>query len=116
VEDDDHVRAHVERLLDGLGYRVVSARSGAEALERLNGDTGIALLFSDVVMPGAIDGIELAARATAIRPGLPVLLTSGYPESALAGRRAGATLPELLMKPYRRGDLARRVRMALDRR
>jgi PAS domain S-box-containing protein len=115
VEDDEQVRAHVEGMLQDLDYRVITARNGVEALSLLAGEAEIALLFSDVVMPGGIDGVELADRARQIRPQLKVLLTSGYPESALRSRSPTGRLPDLLMKPYRRSDLAGGIRAVLDR-
>jgi CheY-like chemotaxis protein len=106
VEDDAMVRPHVERQLKELGYRVISASSGAAALEILRQPAPIDLLFTDVVMPGGMFGPELAAAAVRLRPGLKVLYTSGYTENA-----AGQTGPldpsiKLLNKPYRRQDLA----------
>jgi CheY-like chemotaxis protein len=70
-------------------------------------EPGIDLLFSDVVMPGAVDGYELAERALAERPALKVLLTSGYSQKVLGRDRRG--MAPLLVKPYRQRELARRV-------
>jgi PAS domain S-box-containing protein len=116
VEDDGDVRSHVDGLLRGLGYRVMTARSGAEALAVLEGPTPVSLLFSDIIMPDGMDGIELAMTARRLRPRMGVLLTSGYPEAALQGRRLDGPLPALLMKPYQRTELARKLRAALDSR
>jgi PAS domain S-box-containing protein len=98
VEDNDHVREFARHLLDELGYRVVSAASGEEALESLEAET-VDILFSDVVMPG-LSGVELARRARQHRPDLPVLLASGYSEEIVGA--AGADF-EIVRKPY---DLA----------
>jgi CheY-like chemotaxis protein len=95
VEDNDQVRAFAESLLADLDYRVVSAASAEEALEVLAGRE-VDLLFTDVMMPG-MSGLELADRARALRPALPVLLASGYSEE-MAGRAAQAF--ETLAKPY----------------
>ena len=94
VEDNDQVREFAESLLAELDYRVVSASSAEAALEALAGRE-VDVLFTDVMMPG-MSGIELAERARAMRPDLPVLLASGYSEE-MAGR--GGTF-ETLAKPY----------------
>ncbi|MEO7177716.1 MAG: ATP-binding protein, partial [Allosphingosinicella sp.] len=95
VEDNDHVREFAHHLLDELGYRVVSAASAEEALERLEAGQ-VDILFSDVVMPG-LSGIELARLARQRDPGLPVLLASGYSEEIVGA--AGADF-EIVRKPY----------------
>jgi PAS domain S-box-containing protein len=95
VEDNDHVREFAHHLLDELGYRVVSAASGEEALERLEREA-FDILFSDVVMPG-LSGIELARLARQRNPALPVLLASGYSEEIVGA--AGADF-EIVRKPY----------------
>jgi PAS domain S-box-containing protein len=95
VEDNDPVREFARHLLDELGYRVVAAASGEEALERLAGEA-IDILFSDVVMPG-MSGVELARLARKRDPGLPVLLASGYSEEIVGA--AGADF-EIVRKPY----------------
>jgi signal transduction histidine kinase/integral membrane sensor domain MASE1 len=112
VEDDADVRSVVADELRALGYRVVTAADGPAALMILDGGESVDLLFSDVVMPNRMRGDELARRATADRPGLKVLLTSGY----TAGSRDGAPPGEfaLLRKPYRHDELARVVRTALE--
>ena len=99
--------------LRSLGYEVLTAGNGAEALEILKSPTRIDLMLSDVVMPGGIDGRQLAQQAAQIRPGLPILLVSGY---APDGPDAPAGLGDfpLLHKPYRRGELAMRIRELLD--
>ena len=82
-------------------------------LDIVQGDETIDLLFSDVVMPGGMNGFELISKARAIRSELKALVTSGYANV----HRPGADRPDvpLLLKPYRRGDLAQCIRMALDR-
>jgi CheY-like chemotaxis protein len=114
VEDDDDVRRHVDGLLRSLGYRVLTARTGAEALAVLEGPAPASLLFSDVIMPDGMDGIELVKKARRLRPRMGILLTSGYPEAALQGRRLDGPLPALLMKPYQRAELAHKLRAVLD--
>jgi PAS domain S-box-containing protein len=112
VEDDAEVRATVVRGLEALGYRVLAARDGPEALRLLSRSERVDLLFSDVVMPEGMRGDELARRARALRRGLRVLLTSGYAKPEGAGR-LDETL-RLLAKPYRQEELARAIRSALD--
>jgi PAS domain S-box-containing protein len=114
VEDDVLVRDHVAAQLAALGYRVIVADSGPAALEVVRGGQPIDLLFTDVVMPGGMNGGELAKAIHALRPGLPVLFTSGYTESGIVqGGRLEAGV-HLLNKPYRRQELAAKIREALD--
>lgn len=113
VEDDRLVREHVVAQLLSLGYRVSSAQSGAQALELLQLHPDIALLFTDIVMPGGINGVELATRVHAMRPDLRILFTSGYADDSPDGLIAGAML---LRKPYRRQDLATMLRRMLEAR
>jgi PAS domain S-box-containing protein len=114
VEDDAMVRNYVTAQLERLGYTTLFAPDAAAAL--LIGDRGVRfdLLFTDIVMPGKMNGIELAAEMVKRHPYLKVLFTSGYSEGVAS--RNGGLDPEMLMlaKPYRRADLARMVRAALD--
>jgi len=115
VEDDELVCQHVEILLRGLGYEVVTAHNGPDALAILEAGEAVDLLFTDVIMPGGMNGRQLAAAALRLRPHLPVLYSSGYPDDALGqdGRlEAGVAL---LPKPYRRADLAAKLREVLGR-
>jgi signal transduction histidine kinase/CheY-like chemotaxis protein len=114
VEDDDLVRSYVESEVRALGYAVTSARNGAEALEILHGPSTFDLLFTDVMMPGGMSGLDLAEQAVRLRPGLKVLLTSGYTESTVKDRRKAASQYPLLSKPYRREELATKLRVALQ--
>jgi signal transduction histidine kinase len=110
VEDDAEVLAIVVEGLKELGYRTVSATNAAEALAMLRGDHPIDVMFSDVVMPGAMNGIELTREARRLRPDLKVLLTSGY-------TTLPAPLPDdlpLLGKPYRRDELETKIRTAIS--
>jgi CheY-like chemotaxis protein len=114
VEDDPGVRAVTLAMLQGLGYAVVEASGGAEALavmERINGQ--IDLLFTDMVMPG-IGGLELAREVQARYPGLKVLYTSGFIPSTEPGQRSLPPQMAFLHKPFRSADLARKVREVLD--
>jgi signal transduction histidine kinase len=113
VEDDPLVRSYVLTQIRSLGYRTLSASNGLEALAVLRGSEKIDLLFTDVIMPGAINGRELSIEASGLRPGLKVLFTSGYTENAIDhdGRLDHGV--QLLKKPYRRSDLASMLRIAL---
>ena len=116
VEDDEMVRSFARDRVVSLGYRVVEAASGPEALQRLAEHPDVALLFTDVVMPGGMSGRELADAARASRPGLRVLYTSGHTENAIVhhGRLDPGVL--LLGKPYRRAELAEKLQQALGHR
>jgi CheY-like chemotaxis protein len=109
VEDDAAVRATVVDMLVALGYRVLQAASGDQAWQLLQAGARVELLFTDVVMPGALRSPELARLARSVLPDIAVLFTSGYPQGGIVhGGRLDAGL-ELLSKPYRREDLARKV-------
>jgi PAS domain S-box-containing protein len=112
VEDDFYVRTYARDQLRALGYRVVEAGSGPEAIEVLRGSEGFDLLLTDVVMP-QMSGPELAVHAQALRPGLKVLYTSGYTDDALTHHGRFGSGVRLLAKPYLRDELARRVREGL---
>ncbi|WP_047525083.1 hybrid sensor histidine kinase/response regulator [Rhizobium rhizogenes] len=113
VEDDARVRrVAVSRLLDA-GYSVIEATNGAEALAAFQENPDIALLFTDVVMPGGMAGDELAHKVRALRPEIKVLFTSGYAEPTIAGREL-AEAGNWLKKPYTARELAIRLRELLD--
>nr|WP_315381981.1 histidine kinase famiy protein [uncultured Sphingomonas sp.] len=114
VEDSDDVRALAQEQIAALGYRVVLAASGEEALERLKTET-IDLLFTDIVMPGGMSGLELVEQFRQTHPDTPVLMTTGYNEDLVADIPRGSNL-DVIGKPYRREQLADRIRAALDRR
>ena len=114
VEDDTDVRLTAVDMLTQLGYRVLTAANGDAALELMNSDAPIDLLFTDVIMPGAMKGGELAAHAARRDPPLPVLLVSGYTRDELTHGEGVPPGVVLLGKPYRRDDLARTVRSVLD--
>lgn len=114
VEDDDLVRGYVVTQLRALGYQVIPVADGRAALEILHQRNDIQLLFTDVVMPGGLNGAALAEQAAVIRPGLKVLFTSGYSEKILAREGRLPAGVHLLAKPYRPRDLAAEVRRVLD--
>jgi CheY-like chemotaxis protein len=113
VEDHDLVREQVTIQLGRLGYQVVVAEDGVEALEILKATPDVRLLFTDVVMPRGLNGLELAAEAKKLRPDLPVLLTTGYSEQLM---RRDQLCPGMswLNKPYLPEELAAKIRAALD--
>jgi CheY-like chemotaxis protein len=113
VDDEPDLLELVQESLQAQGYRVLIAGNAREALELLTTHPGIDLLFSDLVMPGGIDGYELAAQATADRPNLKVLLTSGYTEKVVPLGDHTQHAANLLKKPYRQAELAQRVRLLL---
>jgi PAS domain S-box-containing protein len=114
VEDDHKIRNYVTVQLESLGYKVLVASNADEALAIVNRGAAFDLLFTDIVMPGSMNGRQLADTLMAGRPSLRVLLTSGYSSGAIPPQgRAGHGIP-LLTKPYRRSELARMLRRCLD--
>jgi signal transduction histidine kinase/CHASE3 domain sensor protein/ActR/RegA family two-component response regulator len=114
VDDDEIVRATVASMLESLGYEVLTASSGVEALSILENGIAIALLFTDVVMPGPISGRKLAERAVEINPAIKILFTSGYTENSIVHNSRLDTGVEFLSKPFDRERLAIKVRRVLD--
>jgi CheY-like chemotaxis protein len=114
VEDDPLVRKSVSRQLESIGYRTIAAADGAEALAVVDSGAAFDLLFTDVIMTGTMNGRQLANEVAKRRPGVNVLFTSGYTEDAIVhhGRPDPGAL--LLAKPYRKVELARMVRTAID--
>ena len=109
VEDDASVRKMTVNSLEGLGYKVREAADGKSGLEIVREGGPIDLLFTDMIMPNGMSGLELIRAARELRPDLKVLLTSGYSEQFV--RPSGV---RLLGKPYRRDKLAIAIRAALD--
>jgi len=112
VEDESSVRKLTTTLLSGLGYKVLGARDGPSALATLEEAPRVDLLFSDVVMPGGLSGYDLARLARHRHPELKVILTSGYSADQL-GEQPDAEFI-FITKPYRRQELARKVREVLE--
>ena len=113
VEDDALVRRYVITQIESLGYTTLEAGNAAEAMTIINTPSNIDLLFTDVIMPGPMNGRQLVDEALKHRPTLKTLFTSGYTENAIVhhGRLDSGVL--LLAKPYRKSDLARMIRQAL---
>lgn len=114
VEDEELVRRHVVTQLRDLGYTISEASSAAKALEIMDSGKTFDLLFSDMIMPGGMNGRQLVDAALERQPGLKVLFTSGYTENAIAQAERLDPNVNLLSKPYRRADLAAKVRLVLD--
>jgi CheY-like chemotaxis protein len=114
VEDNETVRAHVHRLLKSLKYNVIVASNGPDALEILKGDQPVDLLFTDMIMPGGMNGKDLADAAVGLRPNMKVLFTSGYTDNSLIHEGRLVSGLSLLSKPYGRKDLAETLRQLLD--
>ncbi len=111
VDDEEALLELTRESLEALGYRVLTAINGKEALERLAEHPTISLLFSDIIMPGGMTGFELAEQAVKLRSDLKVLLTSGHTEKTgdhLRGKH------NLLMKPYSQEALAHQIRSLLS--
>jgi CheY-like chemotaxis protein len=111
VEDDDEVASLVAEMLGELGYRVTRAASAQAALGALADDRALDLVFSDVLMPGTMNGMDLAREIRRRRPHMPVLLTSGY--SGAAFKEAAAENINVLRKPYEIHALDAALRAAL---
>ena len=101
-------------MLEDLGYRVLQAETGLGALQILDHNSEVALVFSDVVMPGGMTGVELARQLRNRYPGVKVLLTTGYARSAISDHGTTDDEVELLPKPFDAARLAHAVRSALD--
>ncbi len=112
VEDNDDLLNVTSEMLSTFGYQVSCAHNGAEALRTLQSDQPFELLFSDIVMPNGINGIELAREARRLRKDIKILLTSGYAEGMLQRNDAVGEFP-VIDKPFSLADLARRVRSTL---
>jgi PAS domain S-box-containing protein len=113
VEDDDLVRNYVVTQLSSFGYEVRTARNAVEALAIIERGAELDLLFTDVIMPGPMNGRRLSEAALKLRPSLKVLFTSGYTENAIVHRGRLDPGVLLLAKPYRKAELARMIRQAL---
>jgi signal transduction histidine kinase/ActR/RegA family two-component response regulator len=114
VEDDQDVLDSTADLLRELGYAVLTARNGAEALAQLRGSERVDILFTDVVLPQGLNGRALALEAATLRPALPVLFTTGYARNAII--HDGRLDPDVqfLAKPYTQQDISQKLRAVLD--
>jgi CheY-like chemotaxis protein len=113
VEDDDRVQQLTIKRLELIGYQVLEAHDGPTALEILGRGDEIDLVFTDLIMPGGLSGWEVAIRARELRPGIKVLLTSGYAEELVRGDNLQREQLKVLRKPYQRADLVAALRDVL---
>ena len=109
VDDEELVRIGTGEMLSDLGYEVIEATSGAEALRQLRGSEPPDLMITDYLMPG-MNGVDLAEQAKRLAPGMKILLITGY---STISEGPGSSLPRLA-KPFRQADLAERVAKLLD--
>jgi len=114
VEDEPAVLEMAVESLSDLGYQTLTAEDAPSALSILRSNARIDMLFSDVVMPGGMNGVQLSVEAKRLRPDLKVLLSSGYTGAVLGNSGVPEDMP-ILSKPYRREELATKLRMVLSR-
>ncbi len=114
VEDNEDVRHISANALRNRGYSVIEAENGSEAIQHLKNGQAIDLLFTDVILPGGMNGVDIATEARRLQQGIKVLFTTGYAENAVMhdGQLDPATT--LLVKPYRRDELLKRIRTILE--
>ncbi|NIO39691.1 MAG: response regulator, partial [Burkholderiales bacterium] len=113
VEDKADVRRLAMRMLTRLGYDVLEAADGKTALERLDANPKVDLLFTDIILPGRISGADLAKAALARYPELKVLYTTGYANNSAFGNDSAQGTIRVIKKPYAKENLARMVRQVL---
>jgi CheY-like chemotaxis protein len=115
VEDQEAVRAVACGFLEDFGYDVIEAGDGFQALAQLQENDDIDLMFTDVVMPGGMNGFDLAQAAQSLKPHLKIVHTSGYPKGAMVHQDEPRFKNGfIIMKPYRREELQKIIRDALD--
>jgi CheY-like chemotaxis protein len=116
VEDQEAVRAVACGFLADFGYDIVEAEDGFQALAKLQEDRDIDLMFSDIVMPGGMNGFDLAQAASGMRPDLKIVHTSGYPKGAMVHQDEPRFKQGfIIMKPYRREELQKMIRDAFEK-
>jgi CheY-like chemotaxis protein len=114
VDDNADVRSTAVEMLSSLGYRVYGAGAGTEALHIAAQHPEIALLFSDLMLPGGMSSVSLLRQLRLAHPHIRELFTSGFSDSVIAHRSVFDGSIDVMPKPYQLNDLARRVRVALD--
>jgi len=114
VEDRDDVAELAQMLLEAGGYQTVVASDGAAALKLLEQDAAFDLLFTDLIMPGGMNGVVLAREVKRRLPKIKVLLTTGYAEASLERTDAGGSEYEVVNKPFTRQQLLRKARLVLE--
>ena len=113
VEDDERVRQLTIKRLKLIGYQVLEAHDGPSALEMLRRGDKVDLVFTDLIMPGGLSGREVAIRAREMKPGIKVMLTSGYAEELVHGDDLQRERLKVLRKPYQQADLVAALRDVL---
>jgi PAS domain S-box-containing protein len=113
VDDEVDLLEIASAYLEEMGYRVFLATDGARALEVLAREPGIELLITDVIMPGGMNGVELARKVRQLKPGVKIVYSSGFPSDALAERSGTRVDGPLLYKPYQRNDFTAAIRRAM---
>ena len=114
VEDNEDVREYAKSALEELGYKVLVAHDGAGALRIVNNGAHIDLLFTDIVLPGGMNGRQLSQEVLKARPGLAVLYTTGYTPNAIIHHGRLDPDVQLLSKPYTQDDLSRKICQVLE--
>jgi CheY-like chemotaxis protein len=114
VEDNDGVRNYAKDVLNELGYEVIEAADGDDALRKLEGKPRISLVFTDVVLPGSMNGRGFAEKMRELYPNVPILFTTGYTRNAIVHQGRLDVGVHLLNKPYAQRELARKVRSVID--
>src|SRR5262245_11383019 len=115
VEDNEDVRHYAKSALEELGYKVLVAHDSAGALRILSDGAHVDLLFTDIVLPGGMNGRQLSHEVLKTRPGLAVLYTTGYTPNAIIHHGRLDPDVQLLSKPYTQDDLSRKIRRVLER-
>ncbi|MGC4244990.1 MAG: response regulator, partial [Herbaspirillum sp.] len=113
VDDRIEVAELAQAMLESLGYRVSMVNSPTEALQVLRSEPKVDLLFTDLIMPGSMNGVVLAREARRMIPSIKILLTTGYASESIERHGADGEFP-VLDKPYRHDELARKIRIVLD--
>jgi CheY-like chemotaxis protein len=114
VDDEVDLMEIAVVYLEELGYRALHATDGVRALEVLAREPGIDLLITDVIMPGGMNGVELARKVRQLKPGVKIIYSSGFPSEALAERSGTQVDGPLLYKPYERNEFSAAVRRAME--
>ncbi len=114
VEDDEGVRNISVSILSEHGYDVVAAIAGNDAIEKLKTDPLFDLLFTDVILPGGMSGVDIAKQAKTLNPNIKVIYTTGYAENSIVYDEKRDQAISMLNKPYRRSELLEKVRLVLD--
>jgi CheY-like chemotaxis protein len=114
VEDHEDLRTYATSVLRDVGYRVLEARNGAMALDTVDRERVIDLIFVDVVLPDGMDGRQLAEQAARRKPGIKVLYTTGYAHNAIVHNGRLDPGVHLLTKPFSSDALLAKVRQVID--